>query len=1567
MKKLLLLLLFVHSLSTVFANVDPLRQRKNILLIHSYHRTYAWTENVANGVRAVLDEHIDHYDIQIEYLDSKRRFDPAYQEILAELFLLKYRKTTFDIILISDDDALRFVMRYGEILFPNTPVVFCGVNVYEPQVLKQYPHITGVLEQVDIAKTVEIGHRLFPDHTSIYVFGDRSTTAFDLRKMMKDSLVTAFPDLDYHFINHLNIAQIADTITRLPLQSLILFLPYTTDTDLRTVEMEEVIAQIANTTHIPILGLWDFLMDHGIIGGFLVSGYHQGYAAAQMAVSILQGQSPFEMTVIQESPNFYFFDYHQLNKYRINLRDLPKESTIINLPQSIWDRNPSLIYVLFYALGLLLAVFAFFFLYNRRIKMLLKKDLALQQSLMDALPNPVFFHLGTNELLGCNQAFEKFVRAERAQLIGKPIPVQQPAAQLTIHAELNEEIMLTHRPKTLEGQVQLSNGENRHVIFYKSAYYDKKSSRFGVIETMVDVTHSKKIHEQIRMSEERYALVTKSTRDGIWDWDFEKQQIFVSNRWKEILGYTPQEEPISHHNWKQFFHPEDLPLFQQNIQALSEHQAESYEVELRLRKKDGSYIWAISSGSAIYDSAQRLVRLVGSTNDISARKHHEKEILEQKEFIQKITDTSPVGVVVLNPIGEIIFSNPMANKILKRDVASDQATFNSPQWKIADMHGMPIAQDQLPFMQVKESLKPLYGFRHMIYSDTADCVYLSINAAPILDNEGQLQSVVIAMNDITQQYLLEQERSIILQNEQVLNEELRANEEELKQMLEQTLVLKEKVEESQELYQRFLNSSNDLVFLKNHIGQYLFVNNAFAHFMQTTPLDLENKQDKMLFSEQEAENLMHNDQLVLKENRLIISEELVKGQTFEITKFPVKYSGHLTGVGGYMRNITQQKIIEKQLLRNEMRFKTLVENSVDIITLVDESGTIIYCTDAIEKISGIKSQEVLGKSIEVLAENSDRKLLSQKLKEVLKNPAEPVNLTFKSRTKEGNILYLRSVAMNHIDNPLIGSILITTRDISQELQTFELKKNIDLARRSAEMKQQFLANMSHEIRTPMNGIVGMIEFLIKTTLNEEQKDYVETIKTSSDSLLNIINDILDFSKIEAGKMALRPAPLNLKDTALQMQRLFNALVKQKKLRFDTFIHPDLPNFIQADPMRFNQVLSNLISNAVKFTQAGSVSLKILPEEVSFNPNHFNLKVEIHDTGPGISPTEKQRLFKAFSQLDTSLSRQQEGTGLGLSISKRIVELMNGQIGVVSEQGSGACFWFRFPTFQVIPAKSEDSNKKPIEDESHLNLNILLVEDKAVNQKVIGMMLDKMGCKTTLAADGQQAIHILQNRKQKGEGGFDIILMDIHMPVMDGLEATRIIRQEYPENKTIIGLSANIMAQEADNYLQQGMDDYILKPASSQDIRRKLMLWGNTRKFSSPIKDNLWPESMQCLSKAPVLADKTMNTILNFAQHKSEVIREMTTDFVHEAHKHITVLDQHWESSHSAQSLQALQTLCATMAAEQMQRACLMLQKMKRKRENPEFNLRDFLCMLLENYKTHTQSFYRQHVRGFKEF
>jgi PAS domain S-box-containing protein len=528
------------------------------------------------------------------------------------------------------------------------------------------------------------------------------------------------------------------------------------------------------------------------------------------------------------------------------------------------------------------------------------------------------------------------------------------------------------------------------------------------------------------------------------------------------------------------------------------------------------------------------------------------------------------------------------------------------------------------------------------------------------------------------------------------------------------------------------------------------------------------------------------------------------------------------------RDITQRKkaeldlqIAKEQAEISEERFNLAMKASNDGLFDRNLETNEIYYSPAWKKMLGYEEHE-LSNEFSVWENTTDPDDVKKSLElqqKLINKEIDRYVVELKMKHKNGYWVDILSRAEVIFDDTGKAVRFIGTHtDISERKQAererqekAELEKKIQLSEESLKFKQSFLANMSHEIRTPLTGIMGMAEILSKTKLDNEQADYLNTILISGDNLKEIINNVLDFSKIEAGKMQLKKKvfPLqNIYDTA---ESLFKSTCK-KPLTFKSTIDPLLPELIKSDENRIKQIINNLISNAVKFTSVGEIHLLAQLNQRMPVTGLLEIKISVSDTGEGIPDYLQEMLFRPFSQVGNHDIRQFEGTGLGLSICKNLSVMLGGEIGVQSSLNNGSTFWFTFLAEEVCDRIDTEAitNGWPAVKNT-VRLRILLAEDKLITQKVIKLQLSSLGHEVTIAENGQKALDVFEPQK------FDLILMDIQMPVMDGITAVQTLKKMYDHLPPIIGLSANAFEGDREKYIKQGMDEYLTKPFVVDDF------------------------------------------------------------------------------------------------------------------------------------------------------
>lgn len=543
-----------------------------------------------------------------------------------------------------------------------------------------------------------------------------------------------------------------------------------------------------------------------------------------------------------------------------------------------------------------------------------------------------------------------------------------------------------------------------------------------------------------------------------------------------------------------------------------------------------------------------------------------------------------------------------------------------------------------------------------------------------------------------------------------------------------------------------------------------------------------------------------------------------------LEKFRVSLIGSLA-YEQLKEEINQRQLMSRDMQRINDDYTDLFENMYDALLIIDENGKITKTNKAAKRLLGYdeNSAELENLYIKDIVYPEDREK-SRMYFNRLKTHGFYSDYEGRIITRDGVVKYLEVNSNAIFENGKFKGSRDIARDITvkkeAELELIRAKKSAEQARKA---EQQFLANMSHEIRTPMNGVVGMVHLLYGTPLNPSQREFVDALKFSADSLMDIINNILDLSKIGAGEIELEQRPFNLNALLKSLIQSYQIRVKEKPISVSLQAENMPETKLIGDPTRLNQVLNNLLSNASKFTERGTIGLTV--RGLQSKDNYQWIEFRVHDTGIGISEENLQVVFKSFKQADNTVNRKFGGTGLGLAIVKELVELQRGHISVESKLGEGSAFTVRLP-FVPTEITLQKGQAPPLEEttvaeESFENIKVLVVEDNLMNQKLVSRILKRWNCAYDIAQNGLEGLTFTQKIP------YDLILMDIHMPEMDGIQATKKIRgedQNLNQSTPIIALTAAALLEERNRVFDAGMNDFLTKPFSPNALKRTMHKW-----------------------------------------------------------------------------------------------------------------------------------------------
>lgn len=644
-----------------------------------------------------------------------------------------------------------------------------------------------------------------------------------------------------------------------------------------------------------------------------------------------------------------------------------------------------------------------------------------------------------------------------------------------------------------------------------------------------------------------------------------------------------------------------------------------------------------------------------------------------------------------------------------------------------------------------------------------------------------------------------------------------------------------KLQESQNRYRSLFEYNPSGIGAMDLNGEFLSVNASFRYLSgyEQDSLLLANFLD--VLDPDEQEEARERLQIAAGGKAQSFESSMIhrSGHAVEVSVIfvPIFVGGNVVGVFFIASDITERKRHVEQIEKLSYEHALILNSVSEGIFGIGLQGDTMFINPAAAEMFGYRTEDWQGSAIasEQPAWFSDKlylggeRTLMQALKE--EGTGEETEGVFWRRDGSSFLVKYRMSPL--YDNGERKGAVIVFRDVTEEKEIVRAKEVAEQADRA---KSEFMAIMSHELRTPMNGILGMAELLAVTELNEEQRGYTDIISQSGEALLHILNELLDFSKIEAGMMELDMQLSDLPGILHGVCALFSSAALDKGLKLECGLEPDVPEAVVTDGARLRQILVNLISNAVKFTERGSVELKV---EVASSAGEGPcvLRFSVKDTGIGIPEENRELLFQSFSQLDPSINRKYGGTGLGLAISKKLVELLGGAIGVESEEGQGSEFYFTLPVTVQEPDAWPDEPKEKAEtgeagaSPSSVNetgrygpLSILVAEDHPVNRMLLQTLLRKRGYKPDLAVSGRECVEAVRRRK------YDLVFMDVQMPEMDGLEASREIRRMVGSDPIIIAVTAFAGRGDREMCLRAGMDDFLAKPILSGKLDKLLMEW-----------------------------------------------------------------------------------------------------------------------------------------------
>lgn len=637
-----------------------------------------------------------------------------------------------------------------------------------------------------------------------------------------------------------------------------------------------------------------------------------------------------------------------------------------------------------------------------------------------------------------------------------------------------------------------------------------------------------------------------------------------------------------------------------------------------------------------------------------------------------------------------------------------------------------------------------------------------------------------------------------------------------------------------------------------------------------------------------------------------------------------------------LRENLQKTIALKEIIsRSEENFRKVAENIQDAFWLSDNTN-IIFINKAFELLFEHPADQMYDNPS--LYQNfilqQDKEKFLEAIEKHEESQSGSFSFEFRIKTTSGRIknIWYRDVFIES-SKTNENRRLSTLSDISWKIENEALKNELTVAENSAKIKQRLLANVSHEIRTPLNGIFAMAEIMSETNLDNQQLEYIETIKESADLLEEITDNLLDINDLSKDGIHEKQIQITSSTFFQPILNKYQEKALEKGLTFHSVFSDSFPETFYSDPEKLKILLGHFFSNAIKFTSNGSIFAEFISE--SIDDTTQRLKLSVTDTGTGIKKEYLDKMFTGFSQQENSDSRSYEGLGLGLTICNKIASILHGEINVESKDKKGSKFTFSLlvKTSDTTDNKNDHiPDKQPLKiNAPTLNLSVLYVEDKEVNQKIVSLMLQNAQCKTDIAANGLEAIELVEKNQ------YDIILMDIQMPVMDGITATKELKKKHPNLPPIIGVSANALKADARYYISQGLDDYISKPVVPAILYAKINQWVNKDGKSKPFEEQKPSDNKKTLtthiSAIDDLDTETIESLKEQTNNDTLILNDLFGTFIQEADQLIEKIDQSIEKNDNKsirEATHALKGLSATIGASKVYYVTAEMDKLHKK-------------------------------------